>query len=186
MQAAQILAGYSLGDADLLRRAMGKKVQAEMDAQRQRFVDGCKEVSDIEAAKANELFDLIDKFAGYGFNKSHAAAYALLAYQTAWLKTHYPHEFYAASMCFDMHQSEKLPFVDDMRRNGVALRGPDINHSVAEFTVERTDDGYAVRYALAGLRNVGEKAMEGLSPNARPKGRSRRWTTCSAVFRRDR
>ncbi len=161
MQAAQILAGYSLGDADLLRRAMGKKVQAEMDAQRQRFVDGCKEVSSIPAAKANELFDLIDKFAGYGFNKSHAAAYALLAYQTAWLKTHYPHEFYAASMCFDMHQSEKLSvFVDDMRRNGVALAGPDINHSEAEYTVEKTSDGFAVRYALAGLRNVGEKAME--------------------------
>ncbi|MBS0482806.1 MAG: DNA polymerase III subunit alpha [Proteobacteria bacterium] len=163
MQAAQILAGYSLGDADLLRRAMGKKVQAEMDAQRQRFVDGCKEVSGIDKGKANELFDLIDKFAGYGFNKSHAAAYALLAYQTAWLKTHYPHEFYAASMCFDMHQSEKLSiYVDDMRRNAVALEGPDINRSEAEFTVERTDEGYAVRYALAGIRNVGEKAMDQL------------------------
>lgn len=163
MQAAQILAGYSLGDADLLRRAMGKKVQAEMDAQRQRFVDGCKKVSDIEPKKANELFDLIDKFAGYGFNKSHAAAYALLSYHTAWLKTHYPHEFYAASMCFDMHQSEKLAvFVDDMRRNGVALEGPDMNRSEAEFTVEQTDDSYAVRYALAGIRNVGEKAMEAI------------------------
>ena len=163
MQAAQILAGYSLGDADLLRRAMGKKVQAEMDAQRQRFVDGCKEVSGIEPGKANELFDLIDKFAGYGFNKSHAAAYALLAYQTAWLKTHYPHEFYAASMCFDMHQSEKLAvYVDDMRRNGVELAGPDINASEAEFTVQRTDEGYAVRYALAGIRNVGEKAMDAI------------------------
>lgn len=161
MQAAQILAGYSLGDADLLRRAMGKKVQAEMDAQRQRFVDGCKRESGIDKAKANELFDLIDKFAGYGFNKSHAAAYALLSYHTAWLKTHYPHEFYAASMCFDMHQSEKLAvFVDDMRRNGVALEGPDMNHSEAEFTVEQTDESYAVRYALAGIRNVGEKAME--------------------------
>ncbi|MXP14280.1 DNA polymerase III subunit alpha [Altererythrobacter confluentis] len=160
MQAAQILAGYSLGDADLLRRAMGKKVQAEMDAQRQRFVDGCKTVSQIDAKQANELFDLIDKFAGYGFNKSHAAAYALLAYQTAWLKTHYPHEFYAASMCFDMHQSEKLAiFVDDMRRSGHALEGPCINRSEPEFSVERTDDGYAVRYALAGIRNVGEKAM---------------------------
>ena len=163
MQAAQILAGYSLGDADLLRRAMGKKVQAEMDAQRQRFVDGCREVSGIDKAKANELFDLIDKFAGYGFNKSHAAAYALLAYQTAWMKTHYPHEFYAAAMCFDMHQSEKLAvFVDDMRRAGLALAGPDINRSEAEFTVERTDDGHAVRYALAGIRNVGEKAMDAI------------------------
>ena len=161
MQAAQVLAGYSLGDADLLRRAMGKKVQAEMDAQRQRFVDGCKANSGIEAKKANELFDLIDKFAGYGFNKSHAAAYALLAYHTAWLKTHYPHEFYAASMCFDMHQSEKLAiFVDDMRRAGLAIEGPDMNRSEAEFTVEQTDESYAVRYALAGIRNVGEKAMD--------------------------
>ncbi|WP_374405444.1 DNA polymerase III subunit alpha [Pelagerythrobacter sp.] len=163
MQAAQILAGYSLGDADLLRRAMGKKVQAEMDAQRQRFVDGCKEVSGIEPKRANELFDLIDKFAGYGFNKSHAAAYALLAYQTAWLKAHYPEEFFAASMCFDMHQSEKLAlFVDDARRGGIEVRAPDVNRSEAEFTVERTDEGYAVRYALAGVRNVGEKAMEAL------------------------
>ena len=163
MQAAQVLAGYSLGDADLLRRAMGKKDQKEMDAQRARFISGCKELSGIEAKKAGELFDLIDKFAGYGFNKSHAAAYALLAYQTAWLKTHYPHEFYAASMCFDMHQSEKLSiFVDDMRRAGVALEGPDMNRSEAEYTVERTDAGYAVRYALAGIRNVGEKAMDAI------------------------
>ncbi|BDI61291.1 DNA polymerase III subunit alpha [Qipengyuania nanhaisediminis] len=171
MQAAQILAGYTLGDADLLRRAMGKKVQAEMDKQRVRFVEGCKEVSGIEAKQANELFDLIDKFAGYGFNKSHAAAYALLAYQTAWLKAHYPEEFYAASMCFDMHQSEKLSvFVDDARRypveraegTGIAVLPPDINASHARFTVEQTDDGYAVRYALAGIRNVGEKAMDAL------------------------
>ncbi|WP_379546557.1 DNA polymerase III subunit alpha [Qipengyuania sp. DSG2-2] len=168
MQAAQILAGYSLGDADLLRRAMGKKVQAEMDAQRGRFVDGCKTESGIEADDANELFDLIDKFAGYGFNKSHAAAYALLAYQTAWLKAHYPEEFYAASMCFDLHQSEKLAvFVDDARRypgreGGVVVAPPDINHSEAQFTVQRDDEGYAVRYALAGIRNVGEKAMQAI------------------------
>jgi len=170
MQAAQILAGYSLGDADLLRRAMGKKVQAEMDMQRGTFVDGCKEVSGIEKKQANELFDLIDKFAGYGFNKSHAAAYALLAYQTAWLKAHYPEEFYAASMCFDLHQSEKLNiFVDDARRypvadseGGVEVLPPDINTSEARFTVQQTDGGYGVRYALAGIRNVGEKAMEAI------------------------
>jgi DNA polymerase-3 subunit alpha len=168
MQAAQVLAGYSLGDADLLRRAMGKKVQAEMDAQRGRFCEGCKENSGIEAKRANELFDLIDKFAGYGFNKSHAAAYALLAYQTAWLKAHYPEEFFAASMCFDMHQSEKLNvFVDDARRypnghGGVEVLAPCINASEAEFTVEQTDTGYAVRYALAGIRNVGEKAMDAI------------------------
>ncbi|MDE8652733.1 DNA polymerase III subunit alpha [Novosphingobium album (ex Liu et al. 2023)] len=182
MQAAQILAGYSLGDADLLRRAMGKKVQAEMDAQRQRFVDGCKAVSGIEKAKANELFDLIDKFAGYGFNKSHAAAYALLAYQTAWLKTHYPHEFYAASMCFDMHQSEKLAvFVDDMRRNGIELAAPDINRSEAEFMVEETAESHAVRYALAGIRNVGEKAMDAIVAEREANGP---FVSLDDVFRR--
>lgn len=176
MQAAQVLAGYSLGDADLLRRAMGKKVQAEMDAQRGRFVEGCKAVSDIEPKRANELFDLIDKFAGYGFNKSHAAAYALLAYQTAWMKAHYPEEFYAASMCFDMHQSEKLNvFVDDARRypngaGGVQVLAPCINASEAEFTVEQTDTGYAVRYALAGIRNVGEKAMDAIVAERRENG----------------
>ena len=172
MQAAQILAGYSLGDADLLRRAMGKKVQAEMDIQRERFVAGCKEVSGIEKAEANALFDLIDKFAGYGFNKSHAAAYALLAYQTAWLKAHYPEEFYAASMCFDMHQSEKLAiFVDDARRGGITVLPPSLNHSEAEYTVEQTDDGYAVRYALAGIRNVGERAMEAIVEEREAAGR---------------
>ena len=171
MQAAQILAGYSLGDADLLRRAMGKKNQAEMDAQRARFIEGCKNVSDIEPARANELFDLIDKFAGYGFNKSHAAAYALLAYQTGWLKAHYPEEFYAASMCFDMHQSDKLAlFVDDARRSGIVVLPPCVNASEAEFSVEQTDDGHAVRYALAGIRNVGEKAMEALVEERQANG----------------
>ncbi|OZA93764.1 MAG: DNA polymerase III subunit alpha [Erythrobacter sp. 34-65-8] len=171
MQAAQILAGYSLGEADLLRRAMGKKNQAEMDQQRARFIAGSAEVSGIEARKASELFDLIDKFAGYGFNKSHAAAYALLAYQTGWLKAHYPEEFYAASMCFDMHQSEKLAlFVDDARRNGIAVLPPCVNASEAEFTVEQTDEGYAVRYALAGIRNVGEKAMEALVEERQARG----------------
>ena len=115
------------------------------------------------AAKANELFDLIDKFAGYGFNKSHAAAYALLAYQTAWLKAHHPHEFFAASMCYDMAQTDKLAiFVDDMRRLGVAILPPDVNASAAEFDVERTREGLAVRFALAALKSVGEGAMEKL------------------------
>ncbi len=162
MQAAQILAGYSLGGADMLRRAMGKKIKAEMDQQRSIFVEGCAEKNNIPADKANELFDLIDKFAGYGFNKSHAAAYALLAYQTAWLKAHYPHEFFAASMCFDMHQTDKLSiFIDDIRRSKLKCLPPSINHSEAEYHVEQADDGtLAVRYALAGLKNVGEKAME--------------------------
>jgi DNA polymerase III subunit alpha len=161
MQAAQILAGYSLGEADLLRRAMGKKVQAEMDAQRGRFVTGCA-THKIPPNRANELFDLIDKFAGYGFNKSHAAAYAVLAYQTAWLKTHHPEEFFAASMCFDMHQTDKLGiFIDDMRRLEVTCLPPDVNRSEAEYLVEGDGEGgFAVRYALGGIKNVGERAME--------------------------
>ncbi len=163
MQAAQILAGYSLGGADLLRRAMGKKVQAEMDAQRDTFVKGCGEHNQIAPKAANELFDLIDKFAGYGFNKSHAAAYALLSYQTAWLKAHYPHEFFAASMSFDSHQTDKLSiFIDDMRRLGVGIAPPSVNDSEADFSVGRSDEGLTVRYALGALKGVGEKAMEAL------------------------
>jgi DNA polymerase III subunit alpha len=158
MQAAQILAGYSLGEADLLRRAMGKKIQSEMDAQRARFVEGCA-ANDIGGPKANELFDLIDKFAGYGFNKSHAAAYALVAYHTAWLKTHHRAEFYAASMSFDMTQTDKLAlFVEDMRRADLECLPPSINSSRADFSVESG----AVRYALGALKGVGEKAMDGL------------------------
>jgi DNA polymerase-3 subunit alpha len=171
MQAAQVLAGFSLGGADLLRRAMGKKVKAEMDAQRAGFVEGCRTVNGIGKQQANELFDLIDKFAGYGFNKSHAAAYALLAYQTAWLKAHHPHEFYAASMCYDMALTDKLGiFVDDARRLGVTVCGPDINRSDAEFDVEVGEDGPRVRYALAALKSVGEGAMERLVQERREHG----------------
>jgi DNA polymerase-3 subunit alpha len=159
MQAAQVLAGYTLGQADLLRRAMGKKIKAEMDAQRAGFVAGCGERG-IGTAKANELFDLIDKFAGYGFNKSHAAAYALLSYQTAWLKAHHPVEFYAASMAFDLTSTDKLAiFVDDARRMGVEMRPPCINASGADFLVEDN----AVRYALGALKGVGERAMNDLA-----------------------
>jgi DNA polymerase-3 subunit alpha len=159
MQAAQVLAGFSLGEADLLRRAMGKKIKSEMDAQRARFVEGCASVNAIPAAKANELFDTIDKFAGYGFNKSHAAGYALIAYQTAWLKAHHASEFFAASMSFDLALTDKLAlFVDDMRRGAVECLAPDINASDAHFTVESG----AVRYALGALKGVGAKAMEAL------------------------
>ena len=166
MQAAQVLAGYSLGEADLLRRAMGKKIQSEMDAQRARFIDGCGR-NGIGPSKANELFDLIDKFAGYGFNKSHAAGYALIAYQTAWLKAHHPAEFFAASMSFDMAQTDKLAlFAEDMRRAGLDLLPPDVNASRADFAVE---DG-KVRYALGALKGVGEKAMEALVEEREARG----------------
>ena len=173
MQAAQVLAGFSLGGADLLRRAMGKKVKAEMDAQRAGFVEGCLSVNGIPKGEANALFDLIDKFAGYGFNKSHAAAYALLAYQTAWLKAHHPHDFFAASMCYDMATTDKLAiFVDDARRMGVAMLPPDVNASEAEFSVEVAADGnLAVRFALAALKSVGEGAMERLVAERYANGR---------------
>jgi DNA polymerase III subunit alpha len=160
MQMAQVLADYSLGEADLLRRAMGKKIQKEMDEQTARFVAGCAGKG-ISAERAREIFALIDKFAGYGFNKSHAAAYALIAYQTAYLKANYPVEFFAASMAYDITNTDKLGlFVDDMKRSGVPLLPPDINASGSDFTVERQADGtLAVRYALAALKGVGEKAM---------------------------
>ena len=160
MQAAQMLAGYSLGEADLLRRAMGKKIQSEMDAQRATFVEGCATHNNIPAAKANELFDLIDKFAGYGFNKSHAAAYALVAYQTAWLKAHHRAEFYAASMSFDMALTDKL---GDVRRGHAARRGrvPAARHQRQPRLTSRSRTA-RVRYALGALKGVGEKAMEAL------------------------
>ena len=156
MQIAQILAGYSLGEADLLRRAMGKKIQAEMNAQKARFLDGAV-ANGVDKRQASGIFDLVDKFAGYGFNKSHAAAYAVLSYQTAWLKTHYPVEFYAATMAYDITNTERLAvFVDDMRRMGVKCLPPCINASGADFVVEAGE----VRFALGALKGVGEKAME--------------------------
>ena len=166
MEAARVLAGYSLGEADLLRRAMGKKIQAEMDAQRQRFVDGCA-ANRIGERAASDLFDLIDKFAGYGFNKSHAAAYALLAYQTAWLKAHHPAEFFAASMQFDLGQTDKLAvFVEDARRAGMPVRPPCVNGGEAGFAVQHGE----VRYALAALKGVGEKAMAGVAAEREADG----------------
>ncbi|HYJ83144.1 MAG TPA: DUF655 domain-containing protein, partial [Allosphingosinicella sp.] len=170
MEAAKVLAGFSLGEADLLRRAMGKKIKSEMDAQRAGFVAGCERVNKIPRGKANELFDLIDKFAGYGFNKSHAAAYALIAYQTAWLKAHHPVEFYAASMCFDIHQTDKLAiFTDDMRRMEVECLPPSINASEAEFSVEEmAPTPFGLSLSKASPSSTGESENEGfdkLSPN---------------------
>ena len=166
MQIAQVLSGYSLGEADLLRRAMGKKIKVEMDAQKARFLDGAR-ANGVERRKADFIFDLVLKFAGYGFNKSHAAAYALIAYQTAWLKAHHPVEFFAASMAYDIDNTDKLAiFVDDMRRSGVTCLPPCINVSSADFAVE---DG-AVRYGLAALKGVGEKAMESVVDERRHGG----------------
>ena len=155
MQIAQILAGYSLGEADLLRRAMGKKKKEEMDLQRARFMAGAEERG-LKGATAKLLFDRMEKFAGYGFNKGHAAPYALIAYQTAWLKANAPVEFFAASMSLDISNTDKLAvFYQDARRFGVKVRKPDINRSGADFEVE---DG-EVLYALGAIRNVGVEAM---------------------------
>ncbi|MAM34263.1 MAG: DNA polymerase III subunit alpha [Micavibrio sp.] len=156
MQAAQILAGYSLGNADLLRRAMGKKIKEEMDAQRVTFTAGAKEKNNVPEDQSTTIFDQIEKFAGYGFNKSHAAAYALIAYQTAWLKANYPVEFMAASMTLDKGNTEKLAvFKQELDRMEVPLNGPDICVSRVNFSVE----GESIRYALAALKGVGEGAM---------------------------
>ena len=172
MQAAQVLAGYSLGAADLLRRAMGKKIKKEMDQQRALFVEGCAERG-ISAGQASGIFDTIAKFAGYGFNKSHAAAYAYVGYQTAYMKANYPREFMAAIMTCDMHNTDKLAaFRSELQRLSINLLPPDINRSTVDFAVEFSDeapDG-AVRYALAAIRNVGEMAMQGIVGERQERG----------------
>ena len=167
MQIAQILAGYSLGEADLLRRAMGKKIAAEMNKQRARFMEGA-EAKGVDRNKASFIFDLVAKFAGYGFNKSHAAAYALVAYHTAYLKANYPVEFLAASMMLDMNNTDKLDgFKQEASRLGIPVLPPDINSSDVAFSVEPVKDKHgkdilAIRYALAAIKNVGAQAMAGL------------------------
>ena len=164
MQIAQELSGYSLGSADLLRRAMGKKIQSEMDEQRTTFVEGAK-ARGVDEGKSNQIFDQVNKFAGYGFNKSHAAAYALVAYQTGYMKANFPVEFMAASMTLDLGNTDKLnAYRQELERMGIDLLAPDINLSEATFKVERDGEGKAVsiRYALAALKNVGEGAMEAL------------------------
>ena len=163
MQIAQVMGGYSLGQADLLRRAMGKKIKSEMDAQRDTFIEGAIK-NKVSKAKATEVFELMAKFASYGFNKSHAAAYALIAFQTAYLKANYPVEFMAASMELDSGNTDKLAvFCQEARRMEIPLLPPDINASGANFTVEKTEDStQAIRYALGALKNVGTAAMESL------------------------
>jgi len=166
MQIAQILAGYSFGEADLLRRAMGKKKKEEMDKQRERFMSGAAERG-VSPDLADLLFGLMEKFSGYGFNKSHAAPYALIAYQTAWLKANAPVEFFAGSMSLDLANTDKLSvFYQDAKRCGVKVRRPDVNLSGADFEVE---DG-EVLYALGAIRNVGLQAMEHVVAERREHG----------------
>ena len=190
MQAAQILAGYTLGGADLLRRAMGKKKVEEMQKQRETFVKGCAKASGIPAAKANEIFDLLEKFAGYGFNKSHAAAYAVVAYQTAYLKANYPVEFFCALMRNDLADTDKLSqYIAEARTMGIEVLPPDVNESGVYFTPAQRRTGVSpasetatpvgktsglaessavpvplppIRFGLAAIKGVGEIAVQSL------------------------
>jgi DNA polymerase-3 subunit alpha len=161
MQIAQVMAGYTLAGADLLRRAMGKKIRSEMDAQRKIFTDGAI-AQGFDAAKAEEVFDLMAKFADYGFNKSHAAAYALVSYQTAYLRANYPVAFLAACMSLAQANTEKLASLrQDAIRMGIEVLPPDVNFSQADFSVEKKSDGSrAIRYALGAIKRVGTAAME--------------------------
>ena len=161
MQAAQALAGYTLGGADILRRAMGKKKVEEMQKQREKFLKGCAEINKIPAAKANQIFDLLEKFAGYGFNKSHAAAYAIVAYQTAYLKANYPVEFLSAMMTNDMSDTAKLTIlINEARTFGVEVLAPDVNESQVAFAPAR--DGTVIRFGLAAIKGIGEIAVQSI------------------------
>jgi DNA polymerase III subunit alpha len=159
MQMAQIVGDYSLGGADLLRRAMGKKKPEEMVKHRAIFRDGAAKRG-LSASKADQIFDLMEKFAGYGFNKSHAAAYALLSYQTAWLKAHYPAEFMAAVLSSDMDHTDKVvTIIDECRAMDLKIMPPDINHSGYRFATAGTS---AIRYGLGAIKGVGLAAIEGV------------------------
>ncbi len=159
MKIANILANYSLGDADILRRAMGKKIEEVMDAERLKFMKGARE-NNIPEDKAKYIFDLMAKFAGYGFNKSHSAAYALVTYQTAYLKAHYTAQFMAALLSCDMSNTDKvvLYISDECRNHGIDVLPPDINESMKDFTVKND----RIRFGLAAVKNVGESALDSI------------------------
>jgi DNA polymerase III subunit alpha len=174
MAAASKLAGYSLGQADLLRRAMGKKDKEKMSKERKNFIEGCAHTNKIPEKKANAIFDLLEKFAGYGFNKSHSAAYGVISYQTAYLKAHYPVEFMAGLLSNEINNTEKISvFVGECKRMGISILPPDVNRSGLKFIPELAVDGVAdpgnpdsirgynaIRYGLAAIKHVGESAME--------------------------
>ena len=159
MKSAQVMAGYSLGGADILRRAMGKKKVEEMAEQREVFVKGAAE-KNIEESKANEIFDLIDKFSGYGFNKSHSVAYAYISYQTAWLKAHFPAPFMAAVLSGVMDDTDRVAFiVGESKKNGVVVIAPDINQSEYEFSIT---DNKTIVYGLGAIKGVGEALVKAI------------------------
>ncbi|HZC59755.1 MAG TPA: DNA polymerase III subunit alpha, partial [Chthoniobacterales bacterium] len=160
-RAANVLAGYTLGQADILRRAMGKKDKAKMAKERANFIEGCKRVNGIDEKKANAIFDLLEKFAGYGFNKSHSAAYGLISYRTAYLKANYPVEFMAGLLSNEVNNTDKIAvFVSECQRLGVSILPPDINRSQLKFVPETGEGQRAIRYGLSAIKNIGEAAME--------------------------
>ncbi len=181
MQIAQVMAGYTLGGADMLRRAMGKKIAEEMARERPKFLAGAQK-NGVDKQKANEVFDLLEKFANYGFNKSHAAAYAVVSYQTAWLKANYPVEFMAGVMNCDIHLTDKLGvYAEEVRRGlGIEIVPPCVNRSQATFTVE---DGKVI-YALGALKNVGADAMRLICEARLVEGREKPFTTLFDLARR--
>ena len=163
MEAAQKLSGYSLGQADLLRRAMGKKIKSEMDNQRETFIDGALK-NNIDKTLSSQIFELIARFAGYGFNKSHAAAYALIAYQTAWFKTNHPEIFLSSLMTFDSELTEKINiYRNELSRLNIKLLGPDINFSLLNYNLEKSSEGkLSIRTGLCSIKNIGNKALNSI------------------------
>ena len=162
MQIAQVLSKYTLGEADLLRRAMGKKIQKEMDAQKNRFIEGAKS-NKISINEASKIFDLVNKFAGYGFNKSHAAGYALLAYQTAYLKTNFPYEFMTATFNYSIDRTDRIILLNkELSSLNIEFKKPDINHSQANFSIEENNGLKSIRFGLGAIKGVGIKSMSNL------------------------
>ena len=183
MQIANVVASYSLGEADLLRRAMGKKNAEEMAQQRERFMSGAAALGHPKAI-AGEIFDHMEKFAGYGFNKSHSAAYALLAYQTAYLKTHYPVEFMAALLTSETSKPENVvKYISECKEMGISVEPPDVQISGAQFTPQITTEGEAIRFGLAAVKNVGGNAIESImKARAEAGGRFKSfWEFCEKV-----
>jgi DNA polymerase-3 subunit alpha len=172
MQISNRIAGYSLGDADLLRRAMGKKKLEEMEKQRERFVKGALERG-FNQKKVEKIFDLMEQFAGYGFNKSHSAAYAYLAFVTAYLKAHYPIDFLAALLTSETGNTAKVvKYINECRDMGIKILPPDVNHSEWSFT----PDGQAIRFGLGAIKNLGQAAVEAIGKAREEAGNSRRCT----------
>lgn len=168
MQTAQIIAGYTLGGADLLRRAMGKKDKEKMAKERDKFVKGAKELNNIDEKKANEIFDIMERFAEYGFNRSHSAAYSLIAFQTAYLKAHYPAEYMASVLTHSMGNIEKITFfLDECKKQAVEVLGPDINESADKFSVNKKGQ---IRFGLAAIKGAGEVAVANIIEERQKNG----------------